>query len=117
MYLSPVHRVGTAGWSIPRAFAMRAPGDGTNLQRYARILDCCEINSSFHRPHRPAVYERWAASTPPAFRFAVKLPRTITHDLELRRTAGLLDVFLAECAGLGEKRGPLLVQLPPSFEF
>jgi uncharacterized protein YecE (DUF72 family) len=63
------------------------------------------------------VYARWAASATDDFRFSVKLPRAITHDLKLRRTAGLLDAFLAECAGLGGKCGPLLVQLPPSLAF
>jgi len=79
--VSPDYRVGTAGWSIPRASAERAPGDGTHLQRYARVLACSEINSSFHRSHRAAVYAKWAASTPSGFRFSVKLPRAITHDL------------------------------------
>ncbi len=110
-------RIGSAGWSIPRVAAHRAPGDGTHLQRYARVLNCTEINSSFHRPHRPGVYAKWAASTPPDFRFCVKLPRAITHDLRLRRSRALLETFLAECAGLDEKRGPLLVQLPPSLAF
>jgi uncharacterized protein YecE (DUF72 family) len=109
--------VGTAGWSIPRASAHRFADEGTHLQRYARVFRCAEINSSFHRPHAPATYARWAESTPRDFRFAVKVPRTITHDRKLRRVRPLLDRFLDEIAGLADKRGPLLVQLPPSFEF
>jgi uncharacterized protein YecE (DUF72 family) len=109
--------VGTAGWAIPRALGDRFAGDGTHLQRYARLLRCAEINSSFHRPHAAATYARWAASTPDGFRFAVKLPRTITHDQKLRRARQPLERFLAESAGLGDKRGPLLVQLPPSLAF
>ncbi|MFO1207091.1 MAG: DUF72 domain-containing protein [Burkholderiales bacterium] len=114
---APVPRVGTAGWAIPRHTANGAPGDGTHLQRYARVLSCAEINSSFHRPHRPAVYAKWAAATPPEFRFAVKLPRTSTHDLALRSCGDQLDAFFEECAGLGEKLHVVLVQLPPSFAF
>jgi uncharacterized protein YecE (DUF72 family) len=109
--------IGTAGWSIPRAAAESCPGEGTHLQRYARVFRCAEINSSFHRPHAEATYAKWAASTPATFRFAVKLPRTITHDLKLRRAREPLERFLGESAALGKKRGPLLVQLPPSFEF
>ena len=109
--------VGTAGWSIPRASTHRCPGDGTHLQRYSRIFRCAEVNSSFHRPHAAATYARWAASTPDHFRFAVKVPRTITHDHQLRRVRVLLERFLRETDGLGRKRGPLLVQLPPSLEF
>ena len=109
--------VGTAGWSIPRASAERCPDDGTHLQRYARVFPCAEINSSFHRPHAASTYAKWAASAPPGFRFAVKLPRAITHDQQLRRCGPALERFLDETAGLGKKRGPLLVQLPPSLAF
>ena len=55
--------------------------------------------------------------TSPDFRFAVKLPRTITHDAQLRRTRPLVEKFLGEIAGLGDRLGPLLVQLPPSLGF
>ncbi len=109
--------IGTAGWSIPRAAAAHCGGEGTHLQRYARVFPCAEINSSFHRPHQPGTYEKWAGATPPEFRFSVKVPRRITHDQRLRRARGPLGEFLAETAGLGARRGPLLVQLPPSLEF
>jgi uncharacterized protein YecE (DUF72 family) len=109
--------IGTAGWSIPRAAAPRFVGEGTHLQRYAGVFGCTEINSSFHRPHAARTYAKWAAATPAGFRFAVKLPRAITHDLQLRRARLPLERFLDETAGLQQKRGPLLVQLPPSHAF
>jgi uncharacterized protein YecE (DUF72 family) len=109
--------IGTAGWSIPRASAHRFPGEGTHLQRYASVFPCAEINSSFHRPHSASTYARWAARTPSEFRFAIKVPRTITHEHKLRGVRTIFDRFLAETAGLGRKRGPLLVQLPPSLSF
>jgi uncharacterized protein YecE (DUF72 family) len=112
-----VPRIGTAGWTIPRASADRLPLDGTHLQRYARVFNAAEINSSFHRPHAEKVYREWAESTPPGFLFSVKMPRAITHDLRLRRARAPLEQFLAESSGLGDRRGPLLVQLPPSFAF
>jgi uncharacterized protein YecE (DUF72 family) len=77
-------RVGTAGWSIPGASASRFDSAGTHLERYSRRLDCAEINSSFHRPHAATTYAKWRASTPPGFRFAVKMPRAITHELKLQ---------------------------------
>jgi uncharacterized protein YecE (DUF72 family) len=109
--------IGTAGWCIPRTSAFRFEGQGTHLQRYARVLRCAEINSSFHRPHAEATYAKWAASTPQEFRFSVKLPKAITHEQKLRRARPLLQRFLGESAALGSKRGPLLVQLPPSLTF
>jgi len=112
-----VLRIGTAGWSIPRATAAEFPGSGTHLERYARVLRCAEINASFYRSLRFELYARWAGLTPDAFRFAVKLPRSITHEGRLRHARAPLYSFLDEVAGLGEKLGPLLVQLPPSLAF
>jgi uncharacterized protein YecE (DUF72 family) len=111
---SPVY-VGCAGWSIPRAYAERFPAEGSHLERYGRRLPAVEINSSFYRPHRPQTYARWAASVPAGFRFAVKVPREITHRARLRDCAAPLERFLAEASALGAQLGPLLVQLPPSL--
>jgi len=113
-------RIGTAGWSVPRASTAHFSAEGTHLQRYARTMSAVEINSSFYRPHAAAIYTKWADSSPQDFRFAVKLPGQITHDLRLRRPATLeplISRFLEETSGLGVKRGPVLVQLPPSLEF
>lgn len=110
-------RVGTAGWAIPLAVADRFPAEGSGLTRYAARFACAEINSTFHRPHRPATFERWAASVPPDFRFSAKLPKTITHAQKLAGCEDLLDAFLASLVGLGDKLAVLLVQLPPSLAF
>jgi uncharacterized protein YecE (DUF72 family) len=113
---APIH-IGTAGWSIPRAERSRFPPGDSHLARYARVLNAVEINSTFHRTHRAATFERWAASVPRAFRFSVKVPRAITHDQRLTRCAPILEPFLAEVALLGSRLGCLLVQLPPSLAF
>jgi len=110
-------RVGTAGWAIRKEHAAAFPAGGTHLQRTAQRFNAVEINSSFYRPHRRATYERWAASVPDDFAFAVKAPRTITHDLRLAGADAVLDRFLAEASGLGIKLGVLLFQLPPSLAF
>ena len=112
-----VIRVGTAGWSIPRASARHFDAAGTHLERYSHRLSCAEINSSFYRPHASATYAKWRDSTPPEFRFAVKLPRTITHERGLAQVRDPLVEFLDQIGGLAEKRGPVLVQLPPSLVF
>ena len=110
-------RIGTAGWVIPRQNAEMAAGEGSHLERYARAFNCVEINSSFHRAHRPATWARWAESVPEDFRFAVKFPKSVTHEAKLTVPAAALDAFFAETAGLGEKLGVVLVQLPPSLAF
>jgi uncharacterized protein YecE (DUF72 family) len=85
--------------------------------RYSRLLSCAEVNSSFYRPHAASTYAKWRDSTPAAFRFAVKVPRTITHELKLQDARDPFVTFLAQTDGLAEKRGPILVQLPPSLSF
>jgi uncharacterized protein YecE (DUF72 family) len=115
--LAEAMRIGTAGWTLSRDAASAFPGEGMHLARYARVLGCAEINSSFHRSHRPEVWRRWAAQTPAGFRFAAKLPRSISHDARLRRARAPLRRFLDEAAGLGDRLAVLLVQLPPSFAF
>jgi uncharacterized protein YecE (DUF72 family) len=54
---------------------------------------------------------------PEGFRFAVKIPKAVTHESRLREVGSLLDRFLMEVGGLGPKLGPFLVQLPPSLPF
>lgn len=109
--------IGCAGWSVPRAYAEQFPTTGTHLARYSKRFPAVEINSSFYRPHRASTYARWAASVPENFRFAVKIPKEITHGLRLQNASSVLIRFLSEVAGLGDKQGPLLVQLPPSLRF
>ncbi len=107
--------IGTAGWNIPSQYADKFPTGGSHLERYGTVLNAVEINTSFYRPHQRKTYERWAASVPDHFRFAVKVPRSITHERRLTDCDDLLARFLDEAGGLGKKLGVLLVQLPPSL--
>jgi uncharacterized protein YecE (DUF72 family) len=110
-------RIGTAGWSIPKELQDVFDGPGTHLQRYARQLPAVEINSSFHRPHRPQTYKKWASMVPAGFRFSVKMPREISHRRKLVGAVESLEDFLQQATMLGDKLGVLLLQLPPSLKF
>jgi uncharacterized protein YecE (DUF72 family) len=110
----PVY-LGCAGWSIPSTHATAFGAGGSQLERYATVFNSVEINSSFYRPHRPATYGRWAASVPASFRFAVKMPRTISHLARLQDCRTLLEIFLDEIGPLENRLGCLLLQLPPSL--
>ncbi|ANI79416.1 MULTISPECIES: DUF72 domain-containing protein [Sphingobium] len=109
--------IGTAGWSISRASAEAFPSEGSGLERYASRFKVAEINSSFHRSHRPSTWARWRDNSPEGFLFSVKLPKRITHELKLLDCAAPLDQFLAEAHILERKLAVLLVQLPPKLEF
>jgi uncharacterized protein YecE (DUF72 family) len=110
--------IGTAGWNVPGIHAQHFDSEGTHLVRYGQKLNCAEINSSFYREHKAETFSKWAASVPEGFRFAVKAPRAITHEGELRVQGEVaLQHFLHQTSALGEKRGPVLLQLPPKLAF
>jgi uncharacterized protein YecE (DUF72 family) len=96
--------------------AHRAPSM-THLAHYAEQFSCVEINSSFYRPHRASTYARWRNETPKAFRFTVKMPRSVTHEHHLKRCAAEVARFYGEVEHLQPKLGAILVQLPPALEF
>ena len=106
--------VGCAGWSISHDTTACFSENGSHLQRYSSRFGAVEINSSFYRSHRPSTYARWAASVPDEFRFCVKLPRLISHQLRLSGIEQALATFFGEAGTLGDKLGCILVQLPPS---
>ncbi|MDO9434164.1 DUF72 domain-containing protein [Hydrogenophaga sp.] len=109
--------IGTAGWALPREVQHVFPGDGAHLERYARVLHCTEINTTFSRTHRPDTFERWAAQTPDRFRFSVKMPKAFTHAARLDVPRAEVRAFVSSLEGLGERLGVLLMQLPPSLVF
>lgn len=87
------------------------------MERYARVLGCTEINTTFSRTHRAGTFERWAKQTPAGFRFSVKLPKAFTHVARLETPCDEVGAFVSSLAGLGERLAVLLVQLPPSLAF
>jgi uncharacterized protein YecE (DUF72 family) len=85
------------------------------LAYYSWIFNAVEVDSTFYGVPRPETVRRWAASTPPEFRFCLKVPRQITHETGLVGVQGDLLKFIAALQPLGDKLGALLFQFPPSF--
>jgi uncharacterized protein YecE (DUF72 family) len=84
------------------------------FQHYASVFDTVEVNNTFYRLPGPEVFVRWGKESPSGFRYALKASRFITHVkrlLEPERSAG---EFLRRAAGMHQKLGPILFQLPPS---
>ena len=109
-------KIATAGWGIPREHANEQQV-GTGLQKYASVWSATEINSTFYRRHRSSTFERWRESVPESFLFAVKMPRSITHEAALASPRPALEEFFLELRPLSAKLGPVLVQLPASVQF
>jgi uncharacterized protein YecE (DUF72 family) len=103
--------VGTSGFSFPTWKGGFYPADAKPpdfLRLYAERLPSVELNNTFYRLPAEATFERWAAATPEAFRFAVKMTMSITHW-------GRLDdvgTFCERVRRLGDRLGPILVRLP-----
>ncbi len=82
---------------------------------YAEHFDTVEINNSFYRLPEKHTFESWRDQTPGDFVFAVKASRYLTHIKKLKDPEEPLDRLLSHSSGLGEKRGPVLYQLPPRW--
>ncbi len=109
--------VGTSGWSYPnwRDTFYRGVPRRRWLAHCADHFTAVEVNATFYGRQRPETLARWAAETPPAFRFAIKANRYLTH---VRRLAGIEAGVAAErdhAAPLGEKLAAVLWQLPASL--
>ena len=88
------------------------------LDFYSARLPTVEINNTFYRMPKPEMLAHWASTTPAGFRFAIKASRRITHIARLKAegAADSLDYPYRTLAALGDKRGPVLFQLPPNLK-
>jgi uncharacterized protein YecE (DUF72 family) len=112
-------RVGTSGFSYPEwrgTFYPRRFPSARMLAYYAKRFSTVELNSTFRRMPTAEAVAGWARETPAGFVFAPKVPQRITHFARLRDVGDLVAEFLDTIVGLGDKRGPLLLQLPPNFK-
>jgi uncharacterized protein YecE (DUF72 family) len=85
------------------------------LRLYSRRLTTVEGNTTFYATPKAEVVQRWAAETPPDFRFCLKLPQEVSHTGPLAARLGETRAFLERMAPLGERLGPYFLQLPPSY--
>jgi uncharacterized protein YecE (DUF72 family) len=111
--------VGTSGWHYKHWRGDFYPaGMATSrwLEHYTRCFDTVELNASFYREPRDAAWDLWRESTPDGFCFAVKASRFLTHIRQLREPEESLERVVKGAGRLRDKLGPLLYQLPPSFQ-
>lgn len=110
--------IGTSGWQyrhwLGKLYERGVPTDRW-FERYAAAFDTVELNVTFYRQPRPAVFEGWARRAPEGFRFAVKASRFLTHVMRLREPRDSVDILLEGASRLGDHLGPILIQLPPDM--
>ena len=118
---TPKLLAGASGYSFKEWKGSFYPEDikpDAMLAYYVARLPTVEINNTFYRMPKTSVLENWAAIAPDGFRFAIKASRRITHMSRLRAetAADPLRYLYTNLAALGDKRGPVLFQLPPFFK-
>lgn len=116
---NPRAYVGTSGWNYRDWRGVLYPRGLRQADWFAHFasqFDTVEVNTSFYRIPKAETVIDWAEAVPGRFRFAVKLWRGITQFRKLQSCRGYLESFFEVIQALPtEKRGPILVQLPPNF--
>jgi uncharacterized protein YecE (DUF72 family) len=116
--MSKTFYLGTQGWSYKDWIGSFYPSGTRNedfLSTYATIFDAVELDTTFYGTPTASRIDKWSSATPDEFRFTAKLPRAITHDRRLVDADEELEGFVDVMVRLGDKLGPLLIQLPPDF--
>ncbi|VTR97289.1 Uncharacterized protein OS=Geobacter daltonii (strain DSM 22248 / JCM 15807 / FRC-32) GN=Geob_1840 PE=4 SV=1: DUF72 [Gemmata massiliana] len=110
--------VGTSGYSYKEwkgsFYPDKLPANKM-LGYYGERFRTVEINNTFYRAPTASVLETWARQVSANFRFVLKAPQEITHVKRLTNSCEMASALVASAGALGERQGPILFQLPPTF--
>jgi uncharacterized protein YecE (DUF72 family) len=111
--------IGTSGWQYRDWRGSFYPEDLPTsrwLESYAERFATVEANGTFYRLPRKETFADWRKRTPPGFEVAMKASRFLTHVRRLRDPVPAVETMLERAEALGDKLGPVLVQLPPNMQ-
>jgi len=111
-------QVGTSGWHYRDwrgAFYPETLPTRRWLEHYATRFGTVELNNTFYRLPDASGFRSWKEQTPPDFLFTVKASRFLTHYRRLQHPVEPVERLMTAAGALGEKLGPVLLQLPPNF--
>ena len=112
--------IGTSGWSYDHWERVLYPPGTPSVGRLSCYLghgyNTVEVNSTFYRWPRTATFSGWRNRLPPGFQMSVKAPRGLTHGKRLYEPEEWIRRLGEGMESLGDRAGPLLVQLPPRME-
>lgn len=111
--------IGTSGWSYKhwrRKFYPENLPESEWLRYYCQTFSTAEINNSFYKLPSVETYENWKQQSASNFTFAVKGSRFLTHMKKLKDATEPWDNIVSHSAGLGSKRGPILLQFPEKWK-
>jgi uncharacterized protein YecE (DUF72 family) len=110
--------LGTSGWQYrdwrARFYPERLP-QARWLEHYAATFRVVELNNSFYRLPTEDQFAAWRRRTPDDFTFVVKASRYLSHVKRLQDPDDPVDLLVERARGLGDKLGPVLLQLPPTL--
>jgi uncharacterized protein YecE (DUF72 family) len=118
MLISEKFYSGTSGLDLPVP-ASRYPEEfrgKSRLAYYASLFNTIEINSIFYKLPRKSTIVSWAQTVPENFRFTFKLSKSVTHMKGLDFSTKDVADFMSTVENVGEKKGCLLAQFPPSLK-
>ena len=110
--------LGTSGWSYSDwegTVYPEALPSGSRLAEYVKRYATVEIDSTFYGTPRRSTVQNWREVAPDGFMFAAKFPQEVTHERNLVSSEAETESFISTMDELGDRLGPLLLQLPPSF--
>jgi uncharacterized protein YecE (DUF72 family) len=109
---------GTSGLLLPVPNKLHYPEEFQKKSRlcyYSSLMNTIEVNSSFYKIPQGSTVQRWAQEVRQEFQFTFKLFREITHQKDLVFDPAVVAKFFEVIGMVGEKKGCVLVQLPPSI--
>ncbi|WP_309050705.1 DUF72 domain-containing protein [Streptomyces sp.] len=110
--------VGTSGWQYRDWRGVLYPEGLPQrlwLEEYARRFATVENNNAFYRLPERRTFAEWRARTPEGFLMAVKASRFLTHVKRLKDPEEPVERLLGRAEALGDRLGPVLLQLPPTL--
>jgi len=113
--------VGTSGYSytewIDAGFYPPGTRSGDMLRFYARRFPTTELNYTWYQMPRAGTVKRQLSLVPSDFMFAVKLTRTLTHEIDPQRWQIEASAYRNGIVPLLQARqlAAVLIQLPPYF--
>src|SRR2546423_56444 len=119
-YQPNVILVGTSGWQYKdwrERFYPAGTPQARWLEFYAEKFATVEVNNAFYRLPSRDTFVAWRNRTPDDFCVGVKMSRYLTHIKRLKEPSEPVKRFLDHASGLGDRLGPVLLQLPPSLRF
>jgi len=111
--------IGTSGWQYKdwrgRFYPQGLP-TRLWLEHYAENFATVEVNNAFYRLPEKHTFEQWRERVPEGFRVAVKMSRYLTHIKRLNDPDEPVARFFGRAEALGDRLGPVLLQLPPTLK-